>query len=149
MNLMILVDHLADAWRWWTVPGALVGTLLLGPRALVLLEAWWDGDLAEEESTVLSPGARLATTLFALLFMLGAMIAGAIIPLANDGRLAEFTRDSALYRQAMASVWLLWGSGCWGISIALAPRSSPMAGSSVAMWFVAFVAATGSAGANM
>ena len=143
------IDQLADAWRWWTVPGAIAGIILLSRRMFAFADGFSEEFNPLVEGTILDPIRRASTTAFALLMMFAALVGGLIIPLASDGRMVDFVTDSLLFRQMMAFVWLLWGTGCWGIAITLAPRMWSMVAACVVLFWAAFVGVYATVGAMM
>lgn len=118
-----MIDHLADAWRWWGVPGALLGLTASFPYTKELVIAALEGRQVNEPVVATAP--RALAMFGGLLLMLFVAGAGTIIPLANDGRIAGFTRETLLYRGFMAFFWAAASAGCWAIAC---PNSRPASG---------------------
>lgn len=137
-----LVDYLADSWRLWAVMGAALALLPTGRWIARFLHRQDDFDQFK-------PLARLFLAIALATGLLAIVAAGAIIPLATDGRLADLTRESAIYRGSIASAWLLWGVMGWSAAIAFAAHRWRIAGASVVWWMACYVASGLSMGAML
>lgn len=134
-----LTAQLADTWRWWTSLGALL--------SIPLLWKWLAVQLATDEPIRFSRVAKIALAGALLCAMVGWVMAGVIIPLANDGRVAWFTREHFLYRPIVAASWLLWGGCAWLTATVLSRQDWPkMVAGAVVWWLACFFAAWETAG---
>lgn len=147
MIAVTIADHLADAWRWWTVPGAFLGCWLLAPRIYGLALAIHI-DLPTHD-LIFPAHQRLGAFMGAFIFMLAVIIAGSVIPLATDRRIEGFSEAAPLFRVIFCVVWFLFGCAAWGIAASLAPRWRWITIASVMMWIAAFAATYSMQGAML
>ncbi|QDH33980.1 hypothetical protein [Porphyrobacter sp. YT40] len=172
MTGLAFVVHVGDAFRAWSVPGALLSIVLIAPIAWKLgrlllarslqRQGWQNtaemvavaGTLDE---SIRRPGPRFITLAAALVFMVAIMIAGAAIPLSRVGwseRAVAFAleqygmagADRTFWNGLMAFCWGLWASGCWAIAIAFSPRPAMMLAAAGVLGVAAFVATQGIGG---
>lgn len=137
-----LIEHLADAWRWWASLGAFLAFFPTWARFRAMTKRG-------VEPADLPALSRALLNIATLLLLAATFIMGAVIPWANDGRLEDFTRESIIYKHSIALGWLLWGSGCWAAATAFAHHRWKMVGASVLFWFAMFVAVDKTAGAML
>lgn len=135
-----MIDMLADTWRWWAAMGALLAVWPVGKWVLT-----FDPSSTPHSGDTLRwlLGIALLMALFAIL------LAGAVIPWASDGRIADFDRNSLVYRQTIAIAWLLWGACAWVTAVAFARRRWPMVLSSILWWVAVWFAVHETAGAQL
>lgn len=139
---LLLLDLLSDSWRWWAAMGG-----LLGLRPVIL----WLVDFAKKCGDIdhFPPRTRFILAI-ALLFGLFANIAaGAVIPLATDGRLSWLEPGSPPVLVALALAWLCWGCLGWAVAIAFAASKRRMAAASVCLWFACYVGSGVTMGAQL
>lgn len=148
------IDRFADSWRWWAAFGGALGLWSLGPWVWLAVQAAWQriktGERGWEQVVTTHKRApqewpprevgRAIMALAHLLFLLGILIAGFLIPWATDGRLEWLTRDSLFYRSGIATAWLLWGTSGWLTALAFARHYLRLALASVVIWSACFVA---------
>ena len=134
-----MIDHLTDTWRWWASGGAAVG---IAPLAIWVWAMTHQHRIPNANKT-----ARAVGGLAMMAFLLAILIAGAIIPLANEGRLEGFNQQSPSFRQSMALVWLMFGAGTWGVAISFSRSPKMMAVVCVAWWWAMAFATIATVGA--
>lgn len=137
---MEIIDTLAHTWRWWGSMGAAIGAALLGR---------WLVTFRPQEAPHFPNVARWGLGAGLLCALLAIFIAGAIIPLASDGRIEGFTRESMPFRSGMALAWLLWGCCAWLTAIFFSPMRWKMVAASVCWWFAMLIALRETAGAML
>ena len=147
------IDSLSDSWRWWGSMGAFlavwpVGWWIAGVVALMIAD--WRGPREQyvmpEDDLRFSDAARVILGIGLFMALLGVLIAGAIIPWANDHRLAGFTRESVWFQRGMGAAWLFWGSCAWISAIGFARRRWQMITACVLWWFAVWFALRETAG---
>lgn len=139
---LLLLDYLADSWRWWSAMGAIVA---LPPVLHWIVEfVRSDGRIAYFEGTT-----RLILAIALTFGLIGNISAGAIIPLATDGRISWLSIDADLTRAALAVAWLAWGCLSWTIAIAFARFRWRMAAASIAWFMACYIGAGLSMGAKL
>lgn len=162
----VAIVHIADAFRWWAVPGAFLASVLIAP--LIWRLARWQlaswlmprcraaariiTPVGHPSDTVMDDKPRFGAFFGALILMQAVMIGGTMIPLSRMDAANSFMvltlnvfglhwLEAAVgWRFVLALVWMLWGIGCWFVAMAFSPRPKLLALASVFIWFAAFVA---------
>lgn len=83
------IDFLADTWRWWGAMGAALAIWPVG-RWLYTFDPQTTPHFSDTVRWILGLGLLAA--------LVATLVAGAIIPLASDGRIEGFTHESPAFR---------------------------------------------------
>lgn len=139
---MFEIDFLADTWRWWAAMGSLMG---IAPVSL------WIARFVRTRAAVqpFSVWTRFFLAMALLFGLVANLVAGAIIPLANEGRVSGFDQSHPLFDLSLGLAWFFWGLLSWSIAIAFAKSPWRMAGASIAWWAAVYVAADLTIGAQL
>jgi hypothetical protein len=132
------IDFLADTWRWWGAMGAALAIWPVGR---------WLYTFDPQTTPYFSDTVRWILGLGLLAALVATLVAGAIIPLASDGRIEGFTHESPAFRGGMAFSWLMWGCCAWISAVGFAPRRIAMITASVLWWWAVWFALPQTAGA--
>lgn len=124
-----MIDLATDAFRWWAFGGS--------PGAILLCIA---GIYAAVRYRKASVPTEILLGL-ALVALSAIFMAGAVIPLATDGRVEFFTQDSIVFRSIMTFAWAAWGTFAWGIAVWLSRNRVSMIVASLSWLIVCAVAA--------
>jgi hypothetical protein len=146
-----MLDELTNVWRWWSSFGAIIAIVMARSWLLPLVPetiAYWRGQLPRTPSRF-DPGSRLVLRLAILLTMVAIALAGAILPLATNGRIDGFDQTHWVFRAGMAVTWLLLGTSAWGIVIGFSVRKWLTVTGCVLFWFAVHISLRASIGIGL